>query len=447
MERGEPTRDLVLRADENIRYNTIIPEEVMNTTVTAVAEHSSATVTIIEVGGDGSVVSRIGSAKRGINLRNTGDIKTLQIIVTAQNEMTSRTYILTVERTGSAIDDLIDLRVTGHREAGLEPDFPIATNREYKVTGDIGAQIRLQMTARPGQTVTINDEDPPLIDGSSDMQVTASTPRDLEYGENPIKINVLAQDGITSQNYMLDAFRPVNLAGLDIQRLIPTFNPFERNYRVTIPNGIDRLTVAPSIPEDSGITYTIFEQAEGRDRPRRVRSSMQTSISEPIFFAQGQTKVITIELVANGTMNTYTVTAERLFRDNANLKTLRIVPNEGSPTSFTNLATDTSHEYQIPTRIVNDNINSVTLEAEVADSSATISDFTIDSDDLLATSVPRIDRNIRFNPGEEKVIRIEVTAQDEETTQGYTVTIKKQPSRDTRLKYTGSLAGWISAGI
>ena len=89
----------------------------MNTTVTVSAYHPQALVTIKEVGS--SDVSGTASANKQISITETGGSKTLSIVVTAQNEITTKSYIVQLTRDLSSDADLKDLQLLGTSEEVL----------------------------------------------------------------------------------------------------------------------------------------------------------------------------------------------------------------------------------------------------------------------------------------------------------------------------------------
>ena len=317
VERAIPELSDLALAPNKDTYTATIPEGVMNTTVTAVANNRFAQSVLIGVARS-MLIDGFQTIERPVFLPQTGSSQTLTIRVTAQNGMPT-TYTLTVMRARSSNNKLGGLVSLDGRarfdQVFDEDDF------EYEVIlsneNDDVSEILLQITPGFGQRITLGN----VVLSDHNNNVPIQRPIPLQYGENAIEINVLPQNRNREriQTYTLNVFRPVALSGLGLavtnvegvsSDVSFTFRRLMTDY-VVVPfaNQNSILTVTPMA--GSGIEYTIFDRADSEGALDIERSqNMPASIS----FEEGQRRFITIELKApapNETTNTYTVTATR----------------------------------------------------------------------------------------------------------------------------------------
>ena len=233
---------------------------------------------------------------------------------------------------------------------------------------------------------------------------------------NTIDIKVQAPDRRSSQSYILNAFRPVVLDDLGIQGLIPTFNPFERNYRVTIPNRDETpLTITPMTPDGIGITYTISEQAEGAEPVQQPENTPAT-----ISFMEGDTKVITIAVKApepNETTNTYVV---RATREESSDVRLQAPPTVGGVAAVV----DPNNPLRYVAELAFD-VAMATITAVANSNFAKAVTIMAVGGDELGSGVQRASGSVTLaNPGASTTLTIVVTAQNG-STQPYTLVVRR----------------------
>ncbi|MEO6497669.1 MAG: cadherin-like beta sandwich domain-containing protein, partial [Mucilaginibacter sp.] len=161
-----------------ISYTTSVASSITQVKVKPLAEDETASVTV-----NGNPVAR-GSYSPFILL--TDDPIAIQ--VTAQNGAIQN-YTLTVNRNGSN-----NVRL---KSVGLSPSFTVTATSATGYKASVGPTDAVRVKAVPensNATVTVNG-------------VSPATVFDLEYGVNPFTIVVTAQDGVTTQSYLLNITR------------------------------------------------------------------------------------------------------------------------------------------------------------------------------------------------------------------------------------------------
>ena len=361
-----------------------------------------------------------------------GGFTEIKIMVTAQDEVTTRGYIVRVTRALSSDANLSTLSVL---PSTLEPPFA-SDVRSYTVREDIIESFVLTVGAKANQAVTIalNYAVPDLLIASNAESRSASQSIDLEYGRNTLTIEVTAADERSNKTYIVTAFRPIFLNSLSLTGL-KSDDPFvfDRNiehYTVTIANESPALGVEAAVVADDNLSYTIFDGNFDDNNEITQDSSGIASI----LFDAGETKTITIVVAAqDGTTKSYTVQGTREISRDASLGTLQLLP-EALGFSFD--PARVLHTLNIPNPVVGDKTTSIRLKAAGTHREAMITMFTVNAVARGGVSADKnsIDADIFVDEGETKRIIIEVTAQDDETTKSYTVRLTRDASSDIRLR-------------
>ena len=351
----------------------------------------------------------------------------IKIVVTAQDEVTTRGYIVRVTRALSSDANLSTLSVV---PGTLEPSFtPEGT--VYAVRDAIVESFVLTVGAKVNQAVSIalNNAAPELLIASNAESRSASRSIALEYGENTLTIEVTASDE-TSKTYIVTAVRPVFLNSLSLTGLKSddpfVFDPNRERYTVTIANESPELGVEAAVASGTNLSYTILDGSNVITQDRFGIAS--------IPFNAGETKTITIVVRAtNGTIKRYIVQGTREISNDASLATLQLLP-EALGFSFN--PANVRHTLNIPNPVVGDKATSIKLKAAGTHSDAVITMFTVNTaaGEGISADKNKIDTDISVDEGETKRIIIEVTAQDGETTKSYTVLLTRPASRDIRLR-------------
>ena len=394
-------------------YTAQVVNTVTQTTVTPAVNDSGAR-SVIKLGGvtdsDGTVSLAVGS-------------NVITVEVTAEDGNTTRTYTVTVTRAEPPSTDAT-LKSLSLSEISIG-EFRTVTD-VYNVDVDNSVT---QTTVTP----TVNDSGANYkikLGGVQDFDGVVA----LAVGSNTITIEVTAEDGITTRTYtvkvtraaptVLDplstdaALSALTLSGVDFGR----FDSTTTSYAAQVANTVSQTTVTPTV-NDSGASYVI-------------KLGGVTDADGVISLAVGS-NVITVEVTAedDSTTQTYTVTVTRSEppSTDAALNALTLTGIDfGTFASGT-----TSYTAQVA-----NSVSQTTVTPTVNDSGASYIiklGGTVDADGVVVLSVGS------------NVITVEVTAEDDSTTQTYTVTVTRSepPSTDAALSaltLTGIDFGTFASG-
>jgi murein DD-endopeptidase MepM/ murein hydrolase activator NlpD len=296
----------------------------------------------------------------------------LTIIVTASDGKTQKYYNIDVYKQAQNIDsnDLISLTVN---KGTLTPTFDSNT---------LVYDVEVPYT----ETSIIVD----AIALDANAVVTGTGEYSLEVGINLISVNVTSTDGI-EKTYQIRVTRnksnDARLSSLSVDGyyLNPTFDPDTNSY--TIETTLTDINVQ-AIPIEDDATYTI---------------SGNTNL-------QKGTNMVTIEVTApDGVTNkTYTIKAVRTNSNNNNLSSLSVVGYEISP--------EFNKSTLVYTTYVENDINSVMIEATADEDTATISGI----------------GSVALNTGK-NVVQVEVTSESGKV-KTYTVIIYRGASDNNYLE-------------
>lgn len=194
-----------------LNYTVNVANGVTSVTINAEANDSNAEVT--------------GTGAHNVNVGNN----TLNVVVTAEDGETTRTYVIKVVRAKSTDATLKSLSVAGQT---LEPTFNSNT-LNYTVN-----------VANSVTSVTINAE------ANSDVASVAGTGvKSVNVGDNSFDIDVTAQDGTTKKTYVVKVVRAkssdATLKSLSIegQTIEPTFSSEVINYTATVENTVANINI------------------------------------------------------------------------------------------------------------------------------------------------------------------------------------------------------------
>ena len=170
-------------------YTATVGNAITSIALTPTVNQANATVQMRINGGAYAQVSS-GSESPAFSL-NVGS-NTMEVKVTAQDGTSTKTYTLTVTRTGANNADLASLSIT---EGTLSPTF-VAGTTTYAATVTANTLKVMATVAHSDATITVNGS--PVTSGSASGNIALST------GLNVITVVVTAQDGITTKTYTLN---------------------------------------------------------------------------------------------------------------------------------------------------------------------------------------------------------------------------------------------------
>ena len=379
------------------------------TTYTADVVHTIGTVEVIPTagGGSGAKITVNGSTvvsgeSTSITLADPGTPTTIEIAVTSQDESSTMTYTVTVNRALSN-DATLSALVLSAGE--LDPDFDSGVV-EYAVSVENSvAAITVTPTANDPNAISI------MVNGATVVSDAASDEISLTEGDSTtITIVVTAQDGDTMQTYIVVVNRALSsdatLSNLAVSEgeLVPSpFNPTTKNYTISVSNEVATITVTPTVTDDNAsITVNGDAVASG------------TTSNEIALTEGGMTTITVIATAADGdTMETYTIVVSRAPSSDATLSNLTVSVGGLMPVFNSEITTYTV--------VVDDDVTMVTVTPTATNSNATITvnDTTVVSGQSTDVALGE--------PGTATDIAIVITAQDG-TTEIYTVVVTQSPA-------------------
>ncbi len=282
-------------------YTDSVINSVTGMTVTPSASDTNATIRV-----NGTIVAS-GTASANIPL--TVGSNTINVVVTAQDGSTTKTYTITVTRAGSSNADLSSLAVS---QGTLSPVFAAATT-SYT---DAVANSVTGMTVTP----TASDTNATIrVNGTIVASGAASANIPLTVGSNTINVVVTAQDGSTTKTYTITVTRApssnADLSSLTVSQgtLTPAFATGTTSYTDSVDNTVTSMTVTPTLADTTAsITVNTVAVASG-------------SASEAINLNVGSNTITVVVRAQDGTTTkTYTITVTRAPSSNADLSSLTV---------------------------------------------------------------------------------------------------------------------------
>ena len=375
-----------------------VPFSVATTTVTPTLSDSGASYVIKR----GSQTYRSGIVWLSSDYTNYIDIE-----VTAEDDYTRQTYTVTVYRPGPPLTDATLSRLS-LTDVDFGP-FKFLTHYSARVANSVTQATVTPTLSHSGASYVIKLEGVTDSDGVIDLAV----------GRNPITIEVTAEDGNTTKTYNVSVTREepssstdatlsaLTLSGIDFG----IFASGTTSYTADVSDSVTETTVTPTV-NHSGASYVIklggVEDADG-----------------DVSLAEGS-NVITVEVTAEDgeTTLTYTVTVTRLATSLQNQASTDATLS-GLTLSGVDFGTFASSTTSYTAQVGNE-VPQTTVTPTVNDLEATYV--------IKLGGVEDADGEISLAVGS-NVITVEVTAEDEETTQTYTVTVTRAepPSTDATL--------------
>ncbi len=296
-------------------YSDNVPNATMSVTVTPTTSDTNATVKV------NGVTVASGSASASIALAVGSN--NVSIVVTAQDGTTTQTYTIAVDRAG-ALSNNASLSNLSISAGSLSPSFASATLNYTDAVSNATTSIAVTpATSDANATVTVN--------GSPVASNSASASIALAVGVTDITIVVTAQDGTTSQSYVIAVNRAgalsnnAALSNLSASggSLNPGFATNTLSYSETVSSAVTSVTLTPTT-SDSNATVKVNGAPVTSGSPSGAIALGAPGSSTPV------TVVVTAQ---DGTSTqTYTVAVNRAAS----------VVTTFSGTTFTNTGTATA---------------------------------------------------------------------------------------------------------
>ena len=336
--------------------------------------------------------------------------------------------------TGTAVSTdatLSDLVVNdGTTDLTLTPGFASDEDTYTVSVGTAVAEVTVTPTPNDaGATIEYLDE--------SDATLTDANTTDTGHqvavaeGDTVIKVKVTAEDGNATQTYTVTVKRAAATVSTDATlsdlvvndgttdlTLTPTFASGMYTYTASVVSTVAEVTVTPT-KNDSGAAIEYLDESDAT-----LTDANTTDTGHQVAVAEGDT-VIKVKVTAEdgNATQTYMVTVKRAAADASTDATLSdLVVNDGNMdlTLMPGFASSTiAYMASVGTAVTE-----VTVTPTPNDSGATIeyldaSDMTLDDADTGVTG-----HQVAVAVGD-TVIKVKVTAADGNTTQTYTVTVKR----------------------
>ncbi|MEJ8303877.1 cadherin-like beta sandwich domain-containing protein [Saccharibacillus sacchari] len=388
-------------------YSVSVPNNATSINVTPTVNQANATVTV------NGATTTSGSAQ---TIPLAVGSNTIQVVVTAQDGSTTKTYTITVTRAAAASTDAT-LGSLAVNQGTLSPSFASGTTSYSVSVVNSVSSINVTPTVNQANaTVTVN--------GTTTTSGSAQT-IPLAVGANTIQVVVTAQDGSTTKTYTITVTRAAaastdaTLGSLAVNQgtLSPSFASGTTSYSVSVANSVSSINVTPTVNQ-ANATVTV-------NGATTTSGSAQT-----IPLAVGANTIQVVVTAQDGsTTKTYTITVIRAASTNATLSALTISAGTLSPTfssSITNYSSNVSNA-----------TTSTTITPTSTENTATITvNGTTTTSGSSTTSIPLA---VGAN-----TIQVTVTAEDGNTTKTYTITIVRQGSSNNDLNNLTISAGTLS---
>ncbi|SFL65210.1 S-layer homology domain-containing protein [Paenibacillus sp. 1_12] len=377
------------------------------------AESDPLTYRIISQGNKGTVTQTVAGGKAFVYTPTAGATGSDSFTFVANDgkvDSSPATVSITILPSNNA-----DLKALEINPGSLDTAFVSSTN-SYTTTVSYS-------TSSLSVTGTVYNENSTLkVNGVTTVSGSVYENIPLNVGPNTITVEVTAQDGTTKKAYTINANRlpsdKADLKALTLStgNLDPAFVSSTTSYSTIVANGVNNVTVT-GIVYDSTATIRVNSV---------VTASGAASLNIPLNVGVNTIKV---EVTAQDgtTIKTYTIHANRLPSDKADLKALTLSAGNLDP-AFASSTTSYN-------TIVANGINNVTVTGIVYDSTATI------RVNGIVTASGAASLNIPLNVGM-NTIKVEVTAQDGTTIKTYTINV----NRFTENLTTSSGGGTVGSG-
>jgi hypothetical protein len=382
-------------------YTATVDNSVATGYVVTPTKTDSGATTVQYLGATGTTTFT-GALNIGANVIRT--------VVTAPDNVTTKTYTVTVTRPGSSVATLSALALSA---GALSPTFASGTTSyTLSVANTVTSTTVTPTRTQANATITVN--------GTSVNSGSASGAITLNVGSNPINVVVTAQDGTTTGTYTVTVTRvsssvaTLSALALSSGTLSPTFASGTTNYTASVANAVSTITVTPTRAEANATTV----QYLGATGTNLFTGAL----------AVGPNVIRTVVTAQDGTTtNTYTVTVTRAGSNIATLSALALSSGTLSPTFASGT---TSYTATVANSVATD----YTVTPTKTESNATTIQY------LGATGTNLFTGALAVGPN---VIRTVVTAQDGTTTSIYTVTVTRL-SNDATLSALSLSSGTLS---
>ena len=343
------------------------------TSYAASVDYDTASITVAPTVSDTTAAVAVngvavtsGTASTAISL-NVGP-NTINVLVTAEDPATTKTYTLTVTRAQETVAPVIT----------LIGENPLTVKRGSSFTD-------------PGADVTDNVDAPRKISGTGSVNTSVAGTYTLTYSATDAAGNVATP--VTRTVNVVNSTN-ANLSALTISSgsLSPAFAGTTTDYAANVSFSVASVTVTPTVADPTA----------------SVTVNGSSNLTDPISLNVGDNTITVLVTAQDGTTTkSYTITVTRAAAStNANLSALTISSGSLSPAFAGDSASYTA--------AVSNSVTSIVVSATVSDPTASVT----------VNGSPNLSNPINLNVGD-NTITVLVTAQDGTTTKTYTITVSR----------------------
>ncbi|QHS55839.1 hypothetical protein GWR56_09955 [Mucilaginibacter sp. 14171R-50] len=374
-----------------VNYTTTVTPTTSSVKVTTATQEPNATIKVNGV----SQISGVPSAPIPLNV----GVNTIETVVTAQDGVTARSYIITATRPRSN-NAIASLKLTP--ASSLVAATGTSTVNYAAFVAPSTTSVIITPTAEDANaTIKVN--------GVSVVSGSPSAPIALNAGATLITTVVTADDGTTVRSYSITVNRTgsnnaiVKLKLTPASTLITTTGVSTVNYNAMVAPDITSVNVTP-VAQDPTATITI----------NGVNVATGTA-SAAIPLNDGPTLINTVVTAQDGvTIKTYSITVYRTGSNNAILSSIRLSPNKLLTATTGSATVNYSANVDFGTTSI-----AVVPVAQQADATIDVAGELVASG---ATSTP-----IALSVGANTILTT-VTAQDGSTVKTYAITVNRAPN-------------------
>jgi len=278
---GDTTNDIGFQST-TYAYTYNVATDVESVTVNAVPADDEADFT------GGGVVT----------LNAAGQSTEVQIVVTAANGTTKKTYTVTIKRakedaSSDASLSALSLTTLSGIPITITPTFEAGTT-SYEAAGIPYEYTSISMSATAAD--------------SSGASIIGTGTKLLDIGENTLYVIVTAADGVTQGNYKINVTRygqeSSRLSALTISDASFAFDPSANSFTVNVANNVSTVTINAT-PQYSGSTVSLDLDGDGTYETNSTNGS--------INLTEGVTSTVKVRVQSQYTKDYsyYTVTIRR----------------------------------------------------------------------------------------------------------------------------------------
>jgi hypothetical protein len=432
-------------AADTLEYDVTVPfaspaYNTLHLTLTAADANASQ----IEVIGDAATgnTDTIEGASGTAEITLAASADTVDVIVTAEDGTTTKTYTINVDYAADSTLKTMGLKVSrGETGSKVTPDlYPSfsSTRYAYDVTVPYRSQpynylhLTLAATDSNAQQIYVEGyEDAATITGDSGIAVIA-----LDTDDDTVDIIVTAADD-TTKTYTLnieyeDELNDSDDATLDdltlnngskTVKLSPTFKARTTSYTASVASSVDEINVEWEVAEEDSEVKVYLDG--------KVEDTFDGSDDIDLDLEKGKNTIkLRVTAPDGDTIKTYTINVTRGESSENYLSDLALRTSSGSTLSYTPSFDETTYSYKAT---VPNSVTQVAVKATLEDSDATmkINNATV-SDDTWSDYISLAEGN--------NAIQIRVTA-DDGSIRTYQVTVTREYSAST----TKTLKLWIGS--